>query len=101
MQATPQLFALAVTGRHSTEAIITERRSTSDYFTVRLTDVVVTGISHLSGPAGTPPDEEISLRFATYQASFTPQNPDGSNAPPVCSCWNTLTATGCTCRTVG
>ncbi|KAI7836377.1 hypothetical protein COHA_009741 [Chlorella ohadii] len=105
-QASPQLFALLVTGKHSAEAVITERRPGANIMEpikVRMTDVKVASIADLpsTAPAGYPPDEEITLSFATFEISFAPQKADGSLGTPICSCWNKLVATSCACRVAG
>lgn len=104
-QASPQLFDLVFKGKHSAEAIVTERRggiNPVDYYKLRMEDVVVASVADVpSTTAGSPPEEEIVLRFAALTVSFTPQKPDGSLDTPICTCWNKLTATSCPCRLTG
>jgi type VI secretion system secreted protein Hcp len=107
-KASPTLFSLATTAKPAAEALLTVRREGAnpvEYYKIRMTDVVVSGVTTVA-PSGSQasnevPEEEVTLRFSTYQVSFTPQKPTGGLDTPICSCWNKLMGTGCACQAAG
>lgn len=104
-QATPLLFKACASGTHFPQAVLTMRRAGFDYMKITLTDVLISSVTQAPGSTvagiAVDPDEEVTLRFATFQASYTAQKPDGSLDTPVCSCWNTLLNTACSCASAG
>ena len=79
-KATPLLMKACATGKQLPDAIVTQRkagRGSHEYFTIRMTDVVVTSVATASAvePPGT---ETIALSFAKVQVEYVPQKPDGT-----------------------
>ena len=56
--------------------------STTAFYSVALSNVVVTADS-VSGTAGSPMSEQVSLSFKSITWTYVPQNPDGSYGTPV------------------
>jgi type VI secretion system secreted protein Hcp len=79
-KASPVLMLACSTGKHYPEATFTARKSggeQQEYLTVKLSDVIVTGVSVGHGN-GSVPSESISLQFAKVELEYKPQKPDGS-----------------------
>src|SRR5688500_11277129 len=78
-KASPLLLQLCATGAHLKEATITHRKAGKEqheYLIVKLSDVIVTGVTH--GGSGDGDSENISLSFAKVALEYKPQKPDGS-----------------------
>ena len=78
-KATPVLLQTCATGAHLKEATITHRKAGKEqheYLIVKLSDVIVTGVTH--GGSGDGDSENISLSFAKVALEYKPQKPDGS-----------------------
>ncbi len=79
-KASPQLLAACATGQHLKDATITHRKAgkgQQEYLVVKLSDVIVTGVTH-GGAAGQPAPETVSLAFAKVDLEYRPRKPDGT-----------------------
>jgi type VI secretion system secreted protein Hcp len=92
-KASPQLFLSCASGRHHASAVLTCRRSgtQSEFFVIRLTEVVVTSYQN-GGSSGAGPTDQLALRFDSITVTYRAQRPDGSLEPPVTVQWNVSTA---------
>jgi type VI secretion system secreted protein Hcp len=80
-KASPLLMQACVLGTHLKEATITHRKAGAkggahEYMIVKLTDCIVTGVTH-GGSTGAHP-ENVSLSFAKVAVEYKPQKNDGS-----------------------
>jgi type VI secretion system secreted protein Hcp len=78
-KASPVLMQTCATGAHLKEATITHRKAGKEqheYLIVKLSDVIITGVTH--GGSGDGDSENISLSFAKVALEYKPQKPDGS-----------------------
>ena len=78
-KASPVLFQTCATGAHLKEATITHRKAGKEqheYLIVKLSDVIITGVTH--GGSGDGDSENISLSFAKVALEYKPQKADGS-----------------------
>lgn len=87
----PLLSAVAAGTHHKTGELILrsqDAKSTADFFSVRLTDVVVTSLHEAASTGGERPADELSLAYSTIAWSYRAQNPDGSLGTPVTGGWD-------------
>jgi type VI secretion system secreted protein Hcp len=86
-KATPKLMLACATGEHfsmATLTIVRTDRESEDYFTITLTDVLVSAYRVGGSSASDPvPTDSISLNFSKIEFEYTPQSPDGSTEAPV------------------
>jgi type VI secretion system secreted protein Hcp len=78
-KATPILMQVCATGTHLKEATITHRKAGKEqheYMIVKLSDVIVTGVTH--GGSGDGHSENVSLSFAKVALEYKAQKPDGT-----------------------
>jgi type VI secretion system secreted protein Hcp len=78
-KASPVLIQTCATGAHVKEATITHRKAgkeQQEYIVIKLTDVIVTGVSHSNGNGG--PSESVSLSFTKVHLDYKPQKADGT-----------------------
>jgi type VI secretion system secreted protein Hcp len=78
-KASPVLMASCATGAHIKEATITHRKSgkgQQEFLVVKMTDVLITGVTHGGGGDGT--SETVTLQFAKVNVEYKPQKADGS-----------------------
>lgn len=91
-KASPKLFLACASGAHIRNAILTVRRSGGnpvEFLKWTLTDVTVGSYQTATGaPAGEPPLEQISLRFAKIEVEYRPMKPDGSLDAPIKAGWD-------------
>jgi type VI secretion system secreted protein Hcp len=87
-KASPKLMLACATGQHIPTAKLTCRKSGSDgsqveYYTITLTDVLVSSVS-TGGSSGDPlPTESISLNFTKIEWVYVPVGADGKPGEPV------------------
>lgn len=84
-KASPILFRSCATGTHHKAATLSGQRATrdkADFYTVKLSDVVVTGYAQ-SDSAVSVPSDSFSLNFAKIEVSYQPSSPSGKFVPPV------------------
>lgn len=80
-RATPLLVQACCAGRHFADATLTCRRggpSPVPYVRLKLDPVLITSVSTGGSVEGDRFAEEISLNFARFTITYTPQRPDGS-----------------------
>jgi type VI secretion system secreted protein Hcp len=88
-KASPQLALACATGQHIASAVLVCRKTGSDgkpveYYTITLTDILVTGVSTEGSSGGTDlPLESISLNFAKIEWVYLPTGADGLPGEPV------------------
>ena len=78
-KASPVLLQTCATGAHLKEATITHRKAGKEqheYLIVKLSDVIVTGVTH--GGSGDGDSENVSMSFAKVAMEYKMQKPDGS-----------------------
>jgi type VI secretion system secreted protein Hcp len=78
-KASPLLMKACATGQHIPGATITARKAGKgqhEYLVIKLTDVIVSGVSSSRGEDGT--HEDVTLQFAKVDVGYTPQKTDGS-----------------------
>lgn len=80
--ASPQLMTAAATGKHIASATFTVLRSNgtglANYYTVTLTEVLVTSISTGGSGGEDRMTENITLNYAKIKIDYYQQKPDGS-----------------------
>lgn len=96
-RSSPDLIMHVVTGRHITDGLITFRRTTADgpqeFYTVRLTDVIVDAIEQ-ADPAGEPGlSEKVSLKARQFRFTYRAQLPDGRLGPEQSFGWDCVSNT--------
>jgi type VI secretion system secreted protein Hcp len=89
--SSPTLIKFCCEGKVAPAAILTVRKaggSPLEYLKLTLGDVIVSSIS--TGGAGGEDrlTESVTLNFAKFENTYTPQKPDGSGGPPVTAKWN-------------
>lgn len=80
-KASPLLMQACATGKHLKDATITHRKAGKDqheYLVVKLSDVLITGVSHGGSGEGGQASENVSMNFAKVELEYKPQKPDGS-----------------------
>lgn len=91
-KASPKLFLACASGAHTTNAILTVRRPGAnpvEFLKWTLTNVSVASYQTASNvPAGEPPLDHISLRFAKIEVEYRPVKPDGSLDAPIKAGWD-------------
>ncbi|MEV6105093.1 type VI secretion system tube protein Hcp [Streptomyces sp. NPDC051940] len=91
--ASPLIFKSVATGTHHKEAVLTAEKGRGrpqPYLTIRLQDVLISGISSAGQEAGTAPTDKVTLDFA--KVTMTSRAPDGSL---VSTCWDVKTSRSC------
>jgi type VI secretion system secreted protein Hcp len=79
-KASPKLFEALATGKHMKEAKLTLRKAGGDqheYFTITLTDVIITNYSTGGSSGEDRPTESLSLNFAQIKMSYVEQDASG------------------------
>jgi type VI secretion system secreted protein Hcp len=89
-KASPPLLLACAAGQRLKSAVLTGRRSgqqQADFFTVTLSDVLVSDYQ-VSGSEAAAPTDAVSLRFARIVVAYFEQKPDGSLGAPVKAGWD-------------
>ena len=80
--ASPLLAKSCATGEHIKLATLTVHKELGDYYTIKMTDVLIS--SYQSAGAGDErPEESFSLNFAKIEFDYKPQRADGSLDQPI------------------
>ena len=80
--ASPLLAKGCATGEHIKTATLTVHKELGDYYTIKMTDVLIS--SYQSAGAGDErPEESFSLNFAKIEFDYKPQRADGSLDQPI------------------
>jgi type VI secretion system secreted protein Hcp len=80
-KASPLLMKVCATGEHIKDATITVRKAGAgqqDYLIIKLTDLLVTGVSTSVSVEGDTTIESVGLAFAKVDLEYKPQKPDGT-----------------------
>ena len=80
-KASPLLMKACATGEHIREATITVRKAGAgqqEYLVIKMTDVLVTGVSTSMSADGDAAVESVELAFGKVDLEYKPQKPDGS-----------------------
>ena len=80
-KASPLLMKACATGEHIKEATVTVRKAgkaQQEYLVIRMTDVLVTGVSTSVSAEGDATSEGVALAFGKVDFEYKPQKPDGS-----------------------
>jgi len=84
-KTSPKLFEACAAGTHIKEAMLTVRRAGNKpvvYFTIKLTDVIVSSLSNGGASGGSDSvSEQLSLNFAKIEFEYTEQKKDGGAGP--------------------
>lgn len=85
--ATPPLMRACATGQHIATGTLTVRKSGGtalEYFKVDLTEILVSSIRPASEGMNSPLlMEEVSLNFASFKVTYTPQDDKGAGGATV------------------
>ncbi len=96
-KASPKLFLACANGAHIKSAILTVRRPVAgapEFLKWSLSDVTVASYqTAINMPAGEPPTDQVSLRFARIEVEYRPVKPDGSLDAPSKAGWDLKTNT--------
>jgi len=85
-KSSPLLFLNCATGKHLPTATITARKNGDtpyDYFTIVLSDVLISSLSQTASEGGIT--EAVSLSFSKLTLTYVTQNPDGRPGTPITS----------------
>ena len=85
-KSSPLLFLNCATGKRLPTATITARKlgeAAYDYFTITLSDVLISSLSQSASEGGIT--EAVSLSFSKLTLTYVPQNPDGRPGTPITS----------------
>ena len=80
-KASPLLMKACATGQHITDATVTQRRAgtaQAEFLVIKMTDVLVVGVSNGGSVEGEATSETVSLTFAKVDVEYKPQKADGS-----------------------
>jgi type VI secretion system secreted protein Hcp len=80
-KASPVLLKACATGEHIKEATITVRKAgkgQQEFLVIKMSDVIVTGVSLSVAADGPATSESVALQFAQVDLEYKPQKADGS-----------------------
>jgi len=84
--STPTLMQCCATGKHIPTGKLTVRKAGDkplEYFTVELTEILVSGITDQSDPGSPSLQEQITLNFVKFKVTYTPQDDKGAGGASV------------------
>jgi type VI secretion system secreted protein Hcp len=90
-KASPLLMLACATGQHIKKATLFVRKQGTDqldYYTITLSDLLVSSFQSSASSGGPKPTESFSLNFTKVEFSYAQQKPDGSLDTPVKGSWN-------------
>lgn len=90
-RSTPNLIKLCCSGKHFGKAKLVMRKAGGtavEYFTVEMTDGIVSGVKPAVGKCDEVPTESVTINFAAFKCEYTPQGADGRPAPTIPAQWN-------------
>ena len=79
--SSPTLMQACCTGKHFPDATLTMRKAGGDplpYFTVKLTDLIVTSVSSGGSSGEDLLTENVTLNFAAFEVAYQPQDSKGA-----------------------
>ena len=80
-KSSPVLMKACATGGHIKDAMITVRKAgkgQQDYLIIKMSDVIVTGVSPSGSGDGAATAENVALQFAKVELEYKPVKADGS-----------------------
>ena len=80
-KSSPVLMTACATGKHIKDATITVRKAgkgQQEFLIVKMSDVIITGVSPSGAGDGAATAESVALQFAKVDFEYKPQKPDGS-----------------------
>jgi type VI secretion system secreted protein Hcp len=81
-KSSPSLIGAVMTGRHIKSGTLSfaaaTGKATQDYYTLNLSDLVVTAIQQSDSVGGPRVTEQITISAAKFEFRYRPQKPDGS-----------------------
>jgi type VI secretion system secreted protein Hcp len=92
-KASPQLFQACASGEHIKTGVITVRKAGKeqlDYYTVKLSECVVSLYNQAAVAAGDRPMDEFALNYGKIEISYVPQKADGSPDTAITVGWDVL-----------
>jgi type VI secretion system secreted protein Hcp len=91
-KSTPSLVGFACNGQHIKEAKLTVRKAAGkeqlEYLTIELKHALVTSVSTGAGGGEERLTESLTLNFAAFELSYTPQKPDGTADKTIDTHWD-------------
>ena len=93
-KSTPSLMRSCCNGEHFTEAILTVRKSGGEaleYLVLTMEKVFVTALTTGGSGGEDRVTENVTLNFAKFKSSYTPQKDDGSGDAAIDLTWNVET----------
>jgi type VI secretion system secreted protein Hcp len=85
-KASPNLFINCCSGKHIPTAVLTVRKAgenPQDYFTITLTDVLISSHSICGHGGSGVPSDSFSLNFAKVKHEYKTQTKDGTLGAPI------------------
>jgi type VI secretion system secreted protein Hcp len=92
-KASPKLFLACASGQNIKDGTITVRKAgkgQQEYYTVKLSDCLVSLYNQAAVAAGDNPQDEFALNYGKIEISYRPQKPDGSLDAPVEAGWDVV-----------
>lgn len=90
-KASPILFLHCANGKHIPSALLTVRKAGEqplEYYKVKMTDVMVSGLQMSGSNGGGIPMESVSLNFSKIEYEYTPQSAKGTGEGAVKAGWD-------------
>jgi len=90
-KATPALIKACCTGNHFNKATLVVRKAGGDaveYLKIELDKVLISNINSGAGGGDDRIMEDLSLNFAKYKLTYTPQKDDGTADAPIVLGWD-------------
>ena len=80
-KSSPVLMKACATGNHIKDATITVRKAgkgQQEYLIIKMTDIIITGVSPSGSGDSAATAESVALQFAKVELEYKPQKADGS-----------------------
>jgi type VI secretion system secreted protein Hcp len=90
-KATPNLMLGCSTGQHYKDALLTIRKAGGtpvEYLKITMKEVLISSVSTGGSQGEDRLTENVSLNFAEYKVSYTPQKEDGSEDAAIDAAYN-------------
>ena len=87
------MFLACASGQHIKDGTITVRKAgkgQQEYYTVKLSDCLVSLYNQAAVAAGDIPQDEFALNYGKIEISYKPQKPDGSLDTAVEAGWDVV-----------
>jgi len=89
--ASPSLLLYCCNGKHLTEATLTVRKAGEnplEYLVIKMTEVMVTAVSHGGSGGEDRLTENVTLNFAKVEFTYIPQDATGKKGDPIPVGWD-------------